>query len=228
MLFAIADLHLSLGTEKPMDIFSGWENYVGHIENNWKKTVSDQDSVVIAGDISWAMSLDEAKKDFAFINSLPGEKIILKGNHDFWWCSLKKIKSFLKENNFSTIKILQNSSIETQGACICGTRGWNCESKNEQDKKISIRESERLKLSFESAKNSKLEKIVFLHYPPVYGKCESKLLDIIIENKIKKCYYGHVHGKSAYEKVITGEYQGVNLFFISCDFLKFCPKQVDF
>ncbi|MDR1364500.1 MAG: metallophosphoesterase [Oscillospiraceae bacterium] len=228
MIFVISDLHLSFGSSKPMDIFNGWENYVPQLKENWNKTVSKNDTVVIVGDISWSMNLSEAKKDFEFINELQGQKIILKGNHDFWWSSTKKIQTFFQDNCFETIKILQNSAILLENKYVCGARGWKCKSENEHDIKIIKREAERLKLSLDSAKDKKLEKIVFMHFPPVYGNDSNELMNILIENKIKLCYYGHVHGRLAAKKAVVGNYKGVNLQFVSCDYLGFCPKAVTF
>ncbi|MDR1240456.1 MAG: metallophosphoesterase [Oscillospiraceae bacterium] len=225
-LFAISDLHLSLGASKPMDIFEEWHNYVEIIEKNWKNSVAENDCVVIAGDISWAMNLNEAEKDFKFIDSLPGEKIIIKGNHDFWWSSVRKISNFFKEKKINSIKVLQNLSLESQGFCICGTRGWVCKSKSDRDKKIVHREVERLRLSFKSSEKSELEKVVFMHYPPVYDKEENELMGVLVENNVNICYYGHVHGKHASGKAVVGKYRGVNLEFISCDYLGFKPRLV--
>jgi predicted phosphohydrolase len=226
MLFAISDLHFSLGGFKPMDVFHGWEGYVSKIEKNWKRTVSNDDTVVIVGDISWAMRLEESRNDFEFINSLPGKKIIIKGNHDFWWSSIKKNKLFFKNNNFSTIKILQNSSVKVDDVYVCGTRGWKCRNEDKNDIKIVKREVERLKLSLNSAKDQALKRIVFMHFPPVYDGNENSLMEVLVENKISMCYYGHVHG-SAVKKAIIGNFRGVDLQFVSCDFLQFCPKLVE-
>ena len=135
-LYAIADTHLSFGTDKPMDSFPGWNDYVSRIEQNWNRLVTDNDTVVIAGDISWAMNFDELKADFEFINSLKGEKIILKGNHDYWWNTLSKMNSFVEQNNFNTIKFLFNNSYDVEGVSVCGSRGWFFESEEAHDEKI--------------------------------------------------------------------------------------------
>jgi predicted phosphohydrolase len=209
-----------------MDVFEGWHDYVRIIEKNWRNLIREKDCVVIAGDISWAMNLKEAAEDFKFIDSLPGKKIIIKGNHDFWWSSVKKINDFFKEKKIESIKVLQNLSLESQGFCICGARGWVCKAKTDKDKKIIQREVGRLKLSFKSSENSKLEKVVFMHYPPVYDGEENDIMEILVENNVNKCYYGHVHGKHASKKAFIGNYRGVNLDFISCDYLSFTPKLV--
>ncbi|MEG1027956.1 MAG: metallophosphoesterase, partial [Oscillospiraceae bacterium] len=148
-LFTIGDLHLSLGEDKPMDIFSGWKDYVNRIYENWQKQVSQEDTVVIVGDISWAMRLSDAKEDFNFINNLNGTKIILKGNHDYWFDTKTKTDLFLQNNNFNSIKILFNNSYEYENYSICGTRGWINET-GEDDVKIINREVGRLKLSLQS------------------------------------------------------------------------------
>ncbi len=226
-LYAIADLHLSLGTDKPMDIFSGWDNYIERLSENWKKLVNDNDTVVIAGDISWAMKLSECTEDFKFINSLPGKKIFLKGNHDYWWETVSKINAFLEENHFDTISILFNNSFEIEDYVICGTRGWGIECEKDEDIKILKRECGRLRLSLEDAKNSNKEPIVFLHYPPVFGNnvC-SEIIDILKEYNIKKCYYGHIHGSNMIKASLIGEYEGIYFKLISCDAVSFTPVLV--
>ncbi len=226
-LFTIGDLHLSLGTDKPMDIFRGWDNYVNRLSDNWKKIVNDEDTVVIAGDISWAMKLSECEKDFSFINSLPGNKILLKGNHDYWWDTASKINRFLDENNFDKIKILFNNSYEVDDYVICGTRGWGLDCEKNEDVKILNRECGRLRLSLESSAASDKEKIVFLHYPPIYGDnvCE-EIISVLREYKIKKCYYGHIHGKKMINGAFNGEYKGIKFKLISCDAVLFNPVLV--
>ncbi len=226
-LFAIADLHLSLGDDKPMDIFKGWENYTEKLKKNWEAIVSPDDTVVIAGDISWAMKLSNSIKDFEFINKLPGRKIILKGNHDYWWETKTKIENFLVKNGFNTISILHNCSYNCGKFAICGTRGWFYDTQTEEDKKILSREIGRLKASLDSAKNSKLESIAFLHYPPIYNSIECKeIIDVLVQYGIKKCYYGHVHGKQAHKRVFNGKYRDIDFRLISCDYLSFVPLLV--
>ncbi len=226
-IYAIADLHLSLGTEKPMDIFKGWDNYVSKLEENWKKVVRDTDTVVIAGDISWALKLEESVNDFKFIEALPGKKIIIKGNHDYWWSSANKINEFFSKNSINSISILHNSAIQIGETCICGTRGWLYNSEEESDKKILVREAGRLKRSIEVAEGKGGNPIVFLHYPPVYGDKESdEIINILVERNINKCYYGHIHGGKSSGKLKTGVYKGISLELIACDYLDFCPKLI--
>ena len=192
-LYAIADLHLSLGTDKPMDIFGGWDNYIERLDKNWRSTVKSEDTVVIAGDISWAMRLEQTFKDFSFIESLPGRKIFLKGNHDYWWTTRKKIEAYLKENNFKSISILFNSAEVVENFAVCGTRGWSYDCSTQEDVKILNREVGRLTMSIEQARKLDREVIVFLHYPPVFSGYEcTEIMNVLRESKIKKCYYGPV------------------------------------
>lgn len=223
-LFAIADPHLSLGTDKPMDVFRGWDNYVDRLTSNWNKLITDNDTVVIGGDISWAMKLCETEKDFEYINSLPGKKILLKGNHDYWWDTLSKINRYLEEKGFNSIKILFNNSFEVDDFVICGTRGWIIDSDSEEDKRILSRECGRLRLSLDTAKDSDKEKTVFLHYPPVYAgyKCDG-IIDILKEYGVKRCYYGHIHGQNMIKGAFNGELDGITYRLISCDALSFMP-----
>ena len=221
-LFTIADLHLPLGSDKPMDIFGGWDNYVERIEKNWKKLVNDDDTVVIGGDISWGISLAESKPDFEFINRLPGQKIILKGNHDYWWGTANKINEFLKENNFDTIKILHNNCYSDGNIAICGTRGWIYDGTGERDQKVILREAGRLETSIKLAVECGVTPIVFLHYPPVYAEfvCE-EIIDVLKKYNIKTVYYGHIHGRGIYNTV--NEYDGIKLKLVAADGVDFTP-----
>ena len=223
-LFAIADTHLSFGTDKPMDSFPGWNDYVDRIEKNWNKIVTDDDTVVIAGDISWAMNFDELKADFDFIEKLNGKKIILKGNHDYWWNTSKKMNDFVELQRYKTISILFNNSYDVDGVSVCGSRGWLFDVDDEHDEKVLNREVGRLRLSLESAVND--EKIVFLHYPPVTTdtKCD-EILNLLKEYGIKKCYYGHLHGIAA-KKAVDDVVDGIEFRLISCDRLGFVPKLI--
>lgn len=223
-LFAIADTHLSFGTDKPMDSFPGWNDYVDRIEKNWNKIVTNDDTVVIAGDISWAMNFDELKADFDFVERLNGKKIILKGNHDYWWNTSKKMNDFIESQRYKTISILFNNSYDVDGVSVCGSRGWLFDVDDEHDEKVLNREVGRLRLSLESAVND--EKIVFLHYPPVTTdtKCD-EILNLLKEYGIKKCYYGHLHGIAA-KKAIDDVVDGIEFRLISCDRLGFVPKLI--
>lgn len=223
-LFAIADTHLSFGTDKPMDSFPGWNDYVDRIEKNWNKIVTNDDTVVIAGDISWAMNFDELKADFDFIERLNGKKIILKGNHDYWWNTSKKMNDFIESQRYKTISILFNNSYDIDGVSVCGSRGWLFDVDDEHDEKVLNREVGRLRLSLESAVNDEI--IVFLHYPPVTTdtKCD-EILNLLKEYGIKKCYYGHLHGIAA-KKAIDDVVDGIEFRLISCDRLGFVPKLI--
>lgn len=226
-LYAIADLHLSLGTDKPMDIFKGWQDYSVRLERNWRNLVSDKDTVVVSGDISWAMRLEECYEDFKFINSLPGKKILLKGNHDYWWATKKKIDEYLSVNGFDTISILFNNSFTVDGVTICGSRGWYYDADSDADIKVIRREVGRLKLSLDSVCDKEKTPIVFLHYPPVYGDLECKeIMDTLVEYGIKECYYGHLHGAHTHKNAVTGIYKDINMHLISTDYVDFTPVLV--
>ncbi len=223
-LFVIGDLHLSLGEDKPMDIFSGWQDYVQRLEKNWKKIVTDNDTVVIAGDISWAMKLEQTYMDFKFIEDLPGKKIFLKGNHDYWWGTKNKIDNFLSANSLDTISILFNNSYVCGEYAVCGTRGWFLENDKPEDIKVLNREVGRLVTSIESALKTEKEPVVFLHYPPVYGGNECKeIMDVLRKYSIKKCYYGHIHGTQNMRYATEGEYDGIKFTLVSCDRVSFTP-----
>ncbi len=226
-LFAIADLHLSLNGEKPMDVFRGWQNYVQRLEENWRRVVKEEDTVVVAGDISWAMKLEDSLQDFQFLHSLPGEKILLKGNHDYWWSTRSKIDQFLLANGFSDMKVLHNCAYLVDGKALCGTRGWLYNSETAEDKKIVAREAGRLSASMAEAKKLGGELTAFLHYPPVYDDMECKeILELLAENEIRQCYFGHIHGQNAAQKALVGEYKGVQMHLISADYVQFCPVRV--
>lgn len=225
-LFAIADTHLSLGTDKPMDIFKGWSGYVDKLKENWERAVTDSDTVVIAGDISWGMSLEGALEDFRFIDSLPGQKIILKGNHDYWWTTMKKMDTFLSQHDIKTIRFLHNNTLTVGNIAVCGSRGWFFDAEESADNKVLLREAERLRTSINLAKETGLEPVVFLHYPPITQNmvCE-EIYNVLLETGIKRCYYGHLHGPSM-TRSINSVRDGIEFALISCDFLAFAPKLV--
>ena len=226
-LFVIGDLHLSLGEDKPMDVFSGWNDYVQRLENNWRRLITDDDTVVIAGDISWAMKLEETLTDFRFIHSLPGKKLLLKGNHDYWWATKKKMDEFISVNHLDSLSILFNNAFRVGEYAVCGTRGWFLENEAPEDIKVLNREVGRLKMSLEQAKKLGGEPVVFLHYPPYYRGLEcSKMMDVLLEYGVKKCYYGHIHGKKNFRLAFEGEYRGINFRLISGDKVEFVPVLV--
>ena len=222
-LFVIADLHLSFGTNKPMDIFSGWNNYEKKLEEYWRYQIKEEDTVVIPGDISWAMNLDEALPDFEFIHNLPGKKLITKGNHDYWWTTISKMKNFLRDNHFDSIDFIFNNSFEVGEFCVCGTRGWFFEETEMADPKIMAREFGRLEASLNYSKNPMLEQIVFLHFPPIFGDYICfEIIEILKRHKIKRCYYGHIHGNAA-KNAFNGIYENIKFQLISSDFINFTP-----
>ena len=219
-IYAMSDLHLSFGCDKPMDIF-GWENYTQRIKANWQRIIGEEDTLVMAGDFSWGLKLEETLDDFKFIESLPGKKIFLKGNHDLWWSTLSKIKKFLKENDINSVDFILNNAIACENHSICGTRGWLFSSK-ESDKKIIARESARLETSIKAGLETGFEPLVFMHFPPAYGeeKCQ-EIIDVLKKYDIKTVYYGHVHGKGLNNHI--DEIDGIKLKLISCDCLDFTP-----
>ncbi len=224
-LFTISDLHLSLSTDKPMDVFNGWQNYVERIEKNWRAVVADGDTVVLPGDISWEMKLDSAVKDFGFINALPGKKYIIKGNHDLWWATMNKMRAFTAANGFDTIDFINNSAVLVDGYSVCGTRGWLIEESG-TDSKLINREALRLRASLEEGAKLGGELVAFLHYPPVteQNRCE-ELLDELKRFGCKKVYYGHVHGNTAV-RAVNGVVDGIEFRLVSCDSLEFTPLLV--
>lgn len=224
-IYVIADLHLSLGKqEKPMDIFRGWQDYVKRLEGNWRRLITPEDTVVLPGDISWAMHLDDAVEDFAFIQSLPGKKIILKGNHDYWWTTMKKMTAWLEEHHFDTISILNNNCFFAEGVAICGTRSWLFDVGEEHNAKIMNRELGRLAASLAAA--GEAEKLVFLHYPPIYptGNAD-EVVAMLHKYGVKRCYYGHLHGASI-ASAIEGDVDGIRYKLVSADGLRFCPLKI--
>lgn len=223
-LYAIADLHLSLSSGKPMNIFPGWDNHVERLEKNWQATVSPDDTVVVPGDISWAINFDEAKADFDFINRLNGHKVIMKGNHDYWWNSMAKMNRFLEENGFDTITIVHNNYYPYGEYGICGTRGWIKDTEEPADAKVLAREAGRLETSIKAALADGKKPIVFLHYPPIFANDHNReILDVLFQYDIKTCYYGHLHG-NAHRYAVCGEVDGINYQLIAGDFVQFCPK----
>ncbi|MBS6628612.1 MAG: metallophosphoesterase [Clostridiales bacterium] len=223
-LFAIADTHLSFASGKPMDDFPGWSDYTKRLEENWNRLVAPQDTVVIAGDISWAQNFDELLADFQYLQRLNGRKIILKGNHDYWWSTKTKMDRFIAENALDTLQVLSNNSYTVDGIAVCGSRGWMLESETAHDEKVLAREAGRLEMSLSAAGEG--EKIAFLHYPPVTSKdvC-APILDVLYRHGVRRCYYGHLHGSAAHY-AFEGEYGGIQYRLISADRLGFTPLLV--
>lgn len=226
-LFALGDPHLSLASDKPMDVFRGWSDYVSRLEKNWNAVVKPCDTVVLAGDISWAMTLSEGKKDFAFLNALNGEKILLKGNHDYWWATKRKMDEFFEKEGFSSLRILHNNAYCVDGAALAGTRGWFFDDPESDAGKVIRREEGRLRTSLASASAfGAAETIAFLHYPPIFGdeKCEL-LVQALIDYGVKRCFFGHLHGAVAPENESFSA-DGIEYRLISADHLGFCPKRI--
>lgn len=224
----MADLHLCKGNpEKTMSIFNGWQNYQELIEKNWKELISDSDTIVLSGDISWGMSLKEAAPDFKFIEQLPGQKIVIKGNHDYWWTTKKKMEDFFAAEGCTSIKILHNNHYRYGEYGICGTRGWVNMPGETQDEKVLRREVQRLETSIRSALDEGLKPIVFLHYPPIFAtNFNYDILDVLYRYKIEECYYGHIHGKSAHDLCVKNTYDGINFHLIAGDYLQFIPEKI--
>ena len=225
-LYAIGDLHLCLGAPKPMDVFGGaWVGYMQKLKEGIGK-IRPEDTTVLLGDLSWALDLNEARDDFVWIDQIPGRKIILKGNHDYWWSTATKFYKFCEENGFSNQWILNNNCYEYDGWAICGTRGWFFEEERSgaHDEKVFRRELIRLETSLSSA--GELPKIVFLHYPPRYKGYECKeILDLLKKYNVRKCFYGHLHGAS-HGLAIEGMWDGVEFKLVSADRLNFVPFSV--
>lgn len=227
-LYAIGDLHLCLGAPKPMDIFGG--NWVGYMEKLQEglSVIQPGDTTVLLGDLSWALSLSEATADFAWIDRIPGRKIILKGNHDYWWSTAKKFYTFCSENGFSDQWILNNNFYEYDGWAICGTRGWFFEEEKsgQHDEKVFKRELLRLEESLKAA--GELPKLVFLHYPPRYkGYTCNEILELLEKYNVSRCFYGHLHGQS-HSLAMEGPYNGTDFRLVSADYLNFSPLPVFF
>ena len=225
-LYAIGDLHLCLGASKPMDIFGGeWVGYMDKLKQGIS-VIGPEDTTVLLGDISWALDLQEAEADFAWIDRIPGRKIILKGNHDYWWSTASKFYKFCREQGFSDLWILHNNHFEYNGWAICGTRGWFFEEEKsgEHDLKVFQRELLRLEASLRSAGD--LPKIVFLHYPPRYKgyQCQ-EILDLLKKYDVRRCYYGHLHGAS-HSLAMEGQWDGIEFKLVSADKLRFQPYPV--
>ncbi len=225
-LYAIGDLHLSIGSDKPMDVFSGWDNYIDRLRDGFSK-LGPEDVCVICGDVSWGMSLQESLEDFRFIASLPGRKIVLKGNHDYWWNTVSKMRAFFRGNGLDNIEILNNNSFDYQGAAVCGTRGWFFEEEtgSGHDRKILNRETLRLEASLAAAGDAR-EKIVFLHYPPVYKNyvCP-EIIQVMKKYGVTSCWYGHIHSHG-HRSAITGLYDGIDYHLVSADYVGFAPVMV--
>jgi predicted phosphohydrolase len=225
-LYTIGDLHLSSTTNKPMDVFGkGWENHTERLKEAFS-ALKEDDVTVLCGDLSWGISLEEAREDFRLIDSFPGQKILLKGNHDYWWTTAAKMNAFFEENGFHTLTLLHNNCIFYGDKALCGTRGWFYELDGEggHNTKMLAREAGRLEASLRGA--GEREKICFLHYPPLYqGYRCPEMLRLLKEYGVTRCYYGHLHGAS-HRRAIEGTVDGTSFSLVSADYLQFVPKKI--
>jgi len=229
-IYVIGDLHLSFNENKPMDIFGdNWKGHEEKIKKDWIEKVTDNDLVILPGDFSWSMKLEDTEKDFEYLNSLPGKKLLLKGNHDYWWNTVTKMKKFLEDKNFKNIDFIFNEGYIFEDYIIAGTRGWNLE-EEEHDEKIQNRELARLEASIKSGieKNNNednKEIIVFMHYPPItnakiLNEEEFQFVELMKKYNVKKCFYAHLHGTSIKE-AFQGKFEGIEFKLISADGLNF-------
>ncbi|GAA0105913.1 metallophosphoesterase [Paraclostridium sordellii] len=221
-LYAIGDLHFSTAVNKPMNIFGdNWENHEKKIIDSWNSKVNKNDTVLIVGDTSWGINMDEATFDLDIIHNLPGKKIYVKGNHDYWWTTVAKLNKLYEDMSF-----LQNNFYSYNEYAICGTRGWICPNDvkfTEDDEKIYKREAHRLKLSLDAARKAGFKKVIVItHYPPTNDKLEASLFtDIYEEYKVEKVIYGHLHGKESFKMGLEGIREGVEYKLVSCDYIDF-------
>ena len=225
-LYAIGDLHLCLGAPKPMDVFGGaWVGSMDKLRAGLS-VIGPEDTTVLLGDLSWALDLPGARRDFAWINEIPGRKILLKGNHDYWWSTAAKFEKFCEENGFSNLYLLNNNCYAYGDYAICGTRGWFFEEERsgQHDEKIFKRELLRLEASLKAAGDR--PKLVFLHYPPRYKGYEcAEILKLLEAYGVRRCFYGHLHGGS-HKLAMEGQWDGVEFRLTSADYLGFKPYPV--
>ena len=236
-LFVMADLHLSSDRSKSMEIFGPrWQDYMEKIQKNWNRMVSSEDTVIVPGDISWSLRLEDSLDDFRFLDSLNGKKLIGKGNHDFWWSTHSKLRAFWEQNQISSVDILYNNAHRFENCIVSGTRGWFVEENqqhtvgNVEHAKIVNREAIRLRLSLEEAvrlrgEDKALPIVVFLHFPPVWNDFVCReILNVLHEFEIKTCYFGHIHG--AYYAPRTHSFEGIDFTICAADYLNFTPLPV--
>ena len=225
-LYAIGDLHLSLGAPKPMDVFGGaWVGYMDKLKEGMS-VIGPEDTTILLGDLSWAMDLNHAGADFAWINEIPGRKIILKGNHDYWWSTASKFYKFCQQQGFENMLVLNNNCYEYENWAICGTRGWFFEEERHgaHDEKVFKRELIRLETSLKEAGDR--EKMVFLHYPPRYkGYTCHEILELLDKYQVRRCFYGHLHSGS-HKLAVEGTWDGVDFRLVSSDYLGFKPYRI--
>ena len=225
-LYAIGDLHLCLGAPKPMDVFGGaWVGYMDKLREGLS-VITAEDTTVLLGDLSWSLDLPNAAADFAWINQIPGRKIILKGNHDYWWSTAAKFGKFCTEHGFENMHLLNNNAFDYGDIAICGTRGWFFEEERsgQHDEKVFKRELIRLEASLKAAGDKM--KFVFLHYPPRYKGYECpEILALLEKYEVRRCFYGHLHGGS-HKLAMVGLWDGVEFRLVAADYLDFHPYVV--
>ncbi len=228
-LYAIGDLHLSFSANKPMDVFGGaWEGYTEKLRQGLS-VLREEDTLILCGDTSWGMTLEEAKEDFSFLESFPGKKLLVKGNHDYWWTTAAKMRRFFHENGFYHLDLLHNNAHRWEELALCGTRGWFYEEddRGSHDEKVFLRECLRLETTIAAGEAlDTRERVCFLHYPPLYEgyRCD-ELVDIMTRHGVRRCYYGHLHGH-AHRRAIEGPYRGIEYTLIAADYVNFCPVRV--
>ena len=225
-LYVIGDTHLSLGENKPMDVFGGrWDGYVEKLREGFS-AVTAEDTTVLLGDLSWAMNMNDAKADFAFLSGIPGRKLIVKGNHDYWWSTAAKFVSFCTENGFETLELLHNNCALYGETALCGTRGWFFEEdrRGTHDETVFLRELGRLETSLRAAGDR--EKICFLHYPPIYQgyRCD-EIIELMQRYGVRRCFYGHLHSES-HRLAVEGMNDGIDYRLVSADYLNFRPYRI--
>ena len=225
-LYALGDLHLSFGTDKPMDVFGGkWQGYVEKLRRGLA-CITPEDTTVLLGDVSWGLDMESAREDFAFLSAIPGRKIILKGNHDYWWSTASKFRKFCEANDFADLHVLNNNCFFYGDIAICGTRGWFFEEEQAggHDEKIFRRELGRLETSLKAAGEG--EKYCFLHYPPLYrGYTCPEIISLMEAYGVTRCYYGHLHSDS-HKLAVEGLHGGIEYRLAAADFVDFTPIRV--
>ena len=235
-IYALADLHLSLSCpDKTMEVFgSSWGDYISRVEDNWKNAVTSDDTVLIPGDISWATYIDKAEEDFRFIHELPGRKLLSRGNHDYWWTTIKKMEGFFAEKGFDSLEFVRTNVVEVDGCLISGTRGWMIETKESvegsENKKIYEREKLRIGMCIDELNKAdpghSKKRIMMIHYPPVTAKKDFiEFARMMAEGGIDICVYGHLHG-TAHRKAYEGDFEGVKLICASADYTGFKPVRI--
>ena len=235
-IFALADLHLSLSNpDKSMEVFGqSWGEYIERVRDNWTETVAGSDTVLIPGDISWATYIEQAEEDFRFISELPGRKLLSRGNHDYWWTTLKKMENVLRDKGFDNLFFVRTNVVEADDCLVTGTRGWMIETKESiegsDNRKIYEREKSRIKLCIEELGKADPDHakkhIMMIHYPPVTAKQDfTEFAEMIAEGGIDICVYGHLHGK-AHKKVFEGDFEGTEFICASADYVGFKPVKI--